>query len=102
MVTQKEIFYQYLLNERDRLEADVISLKQNLRYKTIDTVDCLEYMLALERYNSFCNYFAHAIAIFKLSCPADVSANMVRIDYSAYEQLAKEFRKFQKRESHTN
>lgn len=74
MVTQKEIFYQYLLNERDRLEADVVQLRQSLRYKAnVDAVDCLELSLALERLNSFVDYSNHAIAIFKLSIPRTVT-----------------------------
>ena len=41
MVTQKEIFFQYLLNERDRLEAEVAQLQQNLRMRRVDAIDCL-------------------------------------------------------------
>ena len=98
MVTQKEIFYQYILNERDRLEYDVEKLRQSLRYKAdVDAVDCLELSLALERLNSFINYSNHAIAIFKLSCPADIQANMVKIDFSDYQKAAEELRKFNKK-----
>lgn len=97
MVTQKEIFYQYLLNERDRLEEEVIELRQKLRMKNnIDAVDCLELSLALERLNSFIDYSNHAIAIFKLSCPADVEANVVKIDFTEYKKAAIELRKFKK------
>lgn len=54
MVTQKEIFYQYLLNERDRLEGEVVQLRQNLRMKKdIDSIDCLELSLAMERLSAF-------------------------------------------------
>ena len=96
MVTQKEIFYQYLLNERDRLENEVIQLQQALRYRNIDAVDCLELSLAMERLNSFIDYSNHAIAIFKLSCPADVEANIIKIDFSAYKKAAEELRKHNK------
>lgn len=96
MVTQKEIFYQYLINMRDSLENDVRQLQQNLRYRNIDAVDCLELSLALERLNSFIDYSNHAIAIFKLSCPADYKASIVKIDFSEYRKAAEELRKLNK------
>lgn len=93
MVTQKEIFFQYLLNERDRLENDVLQLRQTLRYRSIDILDCYELALAIERLNTFYDYCNHAIAIFKLSCPADYRANMVNIDYTAYVKAAERLRR---------
>lgn len=93
MVTQKEIFFQYLLNERDRLENDVINLRQNLRYRNIDAVDCMELSLAMERLNCFDDFCNHAIAIFKLTCPADYKANMVHIDFTAYKKAAEKLKK---------
>ena len=96
MVTQKEIFFQYLLNERDRLENDVNNLRQTLRYRNIDAVDCLELTLALERLNCFNDFIAHAVAIFKLSCPADTRVNMVNIDYTAYRRAAEKLKKSMK------
>lgn len=96
MVTQKEIFFQYLLNERDRLENDVDNLRQTLRYRNIDAVDCLELTLAMERFNCFNDFIAHAVAIFKLSCPADTRVNMVNIDYTAYRRAAEKLKKSMK------
>ena len=96
MVTQKEIFFQYLMNERDRLENDVDNLRQTLRYRNIDAVDCLELTLALERLNCFNDFIAHAVAIFKLSCPADTRVNMVNIDYTAYRRAAEKLKKSMK------
>ena len=56
MVTQKEIFFQYLLNERDKLESEVAQLRQNLRMrKEVDAIDCLELALAMERLSAFIN-----------------------------------------------
>lgn len=94
MVTQKEIFFQYLLHERDRLEEEVVQLQQNLRMrKNIDAVDCLELSLALERLSAFIDFSDHAIAIFKLSCPADYRASIVKIDFTAYKKAAQELKK---------
>lgn len=87
MVTQKEIFFQYLLNERDRLEGEVAQLRQNLRMRNPDAVDCLELALALERLSAFIDFTNHATSIFKLDVPADY--NTVTIDFSVYKQAAK-------------
>lgn len=94
MVTQKEIFYQYLLNERDRLEEDVVQLRQNLRMKKdVDSVDCLELALAMERLSAFIDYSDHALAIFKLSVPTDYRASIINIDFSAYKKAAEKLKK---------
>lgn len=93
MVTQKEIFFQYLLNERDRLEMEVEQLQQNLRMRRVDAIDCLELALAEERLSAFINYSDHAIAIFNLSCPADYRAKIVNIDFSAYKKAAEVLKK---------
>ena len=94
MVTQKEIFYQYLINERTRLEEDVVQLRQNQRMKNnIDAVDCLELALAMERLSSFIDYSDHALAIFKLNVPTDYRASIVNIDFSAYKKAAEKLKK---------
>lgn len=94
MVTQKEIFFQYLLNERDRLEDEVVQLRQNLRMRNgVDAVDCLELALAMERLSSFIDFSDHAIAIFKLSVPTDYRASIVNIDFTAYKQAAEKLKK---------
>lgn len=99
MVTQKEIFYQYLLNERERLEYEVVQLRQNQRMKkNIDAVDCLELALAMERLSAFIDYSDHALAIFKLSVPTDYRASIVNIDFSAYKQAAERLKKELKKE----
>lgn len=57
---QKEIdlLYQYLWNQFSYLEQDVQQLQQNVRYRHIDAVDCLELCLALERLNAFKQFSA--------------------------------------------
>ena len=99
MVTQKEIFYQYLLNERDRLEYEVVQLRQNQRMKKdIDAIDCLELALAIERLSAFIDYTDHALAIFKLNVPTDYRASIVNIDFSAYKKAAEKLKKSMKKE----
>ena len=60
MMRQKEIemLYQYLWNRYIYLEQDVQQLQQNVRYRRIDAVDCLELCLALERFQAFKQFSA--------------------------------------------
>lgn len=86
MVTQKEIFYQFLLNERARLEKEVAQLRQSLRMREVDAVDCLELALTMERLNAFIDFSSKAMAIFDLGVPADY--NTIHFDFSSYKKLA--------------
>lgn len=62
---QKEIemLYQYLWNQYTYLERDVQQLQQNVRYRRIDAVDCLELCLALERFQAFQEFSSDVRAI---------------------------------------
>lgn len=63
---QNEIFLMYLNNTRDRMEDDIRTLRQPLRYRNVDVVDCLELQLALERFNVFQEFSRDAKAILQL------------------------------------
>lgn len=54
-MTEKEIglLFAYIYNNRVRLEDDVRQLQANIRFRKIDSVDCVELMLATERLNTF-------------------------------------------------
>lgn len=98
MVTQKEVFYTWLLNERDRTEQEVVKLQQKLRYtRNIDAVDCMELSLALERLSCFNDFFQKSIAIFKLSLPVDLE-NAIYFDVSDLYRQAAENKKRLKKE----
>ena len=86
MVTQKEIFYQFLLNERARLEKEVAQLRQSLRMREVDAVDCLELALAMERLNAFIDFSSKSMSIFDLGVPADYTT--IHFDFSQYKRLA--------------
>ncbi len=64
---QKEILMMYLMNTRDRLENDVVNLRQQLRYRNVDVVDCLELLLSLERLNIFNEIEKNVRALLNLS-----------------------------------
>lgn len=48
-----ELLWRYILNNLTAMEQEVQQLQQNLRYRKIDTVDCHELALAIERLNTF-------------------------------------------------
>lgn len=98
MVSQKEIFYTWLLAERDDLEYQVSVLQQNLRYrKNIDPLDCVELQLALERKAAFEDFYKKSTAIFGLSLPADLETG-IYFDVTPFRKAAEEIKKQMKRE----
>ena len=48
-----ELLWRYFINNLTAMEQEVQQLQQNLRYRRIDTVDCHELALAIERLNTF-------------------------------------------------
>lgn len=48
-----ELLWRYILNNLTAMEQEVQQLQQNVRYRNIDTVDCYELALAIERLNTF-------------------------------------------------
>lgn len=68
MSTQKEkdLFYEYKYNKGEYLKQDIRQLQQQLRYRDIDVVDCIEMILALERLNSFNQVCKTMEIIFKV------------------------------------
>lgn len=61
-----EMLLAYFLNYRTVLEGDVTQLRNNIRYRSVDQVDCLEMALALERLNAFDNFTKNVRAILHL------------------------------------
>ena len=48
-----EVVAGWVDNRRQRLENDVIQRQENIRYRTLSQVDCLELIIAQERLNMF-------------------------------------------------
>lgn len=48
-----EAICNYFMRTFDRLEADVMQLQTNVRYRRVDIVDCMEMACAIERFNTF-------------------------------------------------
>lgn len=66
---QKEIeFLQaYFLNYLTVLEGDVTQIRNNLRFRSVDQVDCLELALALERLQAFKEFSKNVRAILRIT-----------------------------------
>lgn len=63
---QKDIFGAFVYNQRMFLQDQIHQLQQNLRYREITFMDCIELMLAQERLNSFNEFVANVNAILKI------------------------------------
>lgn len=48
-----ELLASYVYNQREYLEQDIKQLQENLRYRNISQVDCLELIIAEERLKMF-------------------------------------------------
>lgn len=47
------LFFAYIYNNRTRLEDEKRQLQSNIRFRNVDSVDCIELMLASERLDTF-------------------------------------------------
>ncbi len=83
-MTQKEILMTYIVNNRDRLQEDVIELQQRIRYRDVDAVDCLELSLAIERLSAFDDFSRSVMAIMRLSVPDPVTYVSIDGDYARH------------------
>lgn len=61
-----ELWQTYVYNFRQRLLNDIRQLQANVRYRDIDSIDCLEMMLAVERLNAFNEFVRDTQAIFNV------------------------------------
>ena len=78
-MTEKEkvLLLSYQYNDRTYLEREVVQLRSNLRYRDVDSVDCMELMLAIERLNMFNKVFRDVYAILKIRKYTDFDENKI-------------------------
>jgi acyl carrier protein len=78
-MTEKEkvLLLSYQYNNRTYLEREVVQLRSNLRYRDVDSVDCMELMLAIERLNMFNKVFRDVYAILKIRKYTDFDENKI-------------------------
>jgi hypothetical protein len=67
-MTQNQYFrmLQYFIHKRAAIESDLIELRQSVRYRAIDPVDCLELLMATERLQSFEAFTADVLALLRV------------------------------------
>ncbi len=64
---EKDILLAYFYNNYIRLEEIVSNLQTNIRYRSIDSVDCVELICATERFHLFCEVCQDVRSILKLN-----------------------------------
>ena len=52
-MTQKELLAHYIVNRRNQLEIEVLTLEQNFRFRKTDVNDGIEYALAKYKLECF-------------------------------------------------
>lgn len=73
--TEKELLIQYILNNLDFYQNEVIHLKQNLRYRNIDVNDCFELALAIERLQAFEKFSLNIMELLNLKSSDESGEN---------------------------
>lgn len=64
--SEKDILMMYIYNNTVRLENNVKQLQSNIRFRRIDTVDCIELMLAQQELETFKEVTKHIRVLLKL------------------------------------
>ena len=65
--SEKDLISKYIYNNRVRLENNVHQLQSNIRFRNIDTVDCIELMLAQQELETFKEITKHIRVLLKLN-----------------------------------
>ena len=63
---EKELFLSFEYNHREYLKNNIRQLQQNVRYRDIDSVDCIELIIAIEKLNGFNEYCKIMHTIFSI------------------------------------
>lgn len=68
-----DLLLSYFMAERDRLAAEVAQLQENIRYRRISSVDCLELIIARERLAAFIEFSANVKMILRLRTAGEMN-----------------------------
>lgn len=61
-----ELLAEYIFNRRIFLEHEIVQLQENVRYRPVSSVDCLELIIARERLAMFIEVTQDISALLKL------------------------------------
>ena len=51
--SEKDLLSMYIYNNYVRLESNLNTLQNNIRFRNIDVADCMEYICALQEFETF-------------------------------------------------
>lgn len=74
---ERTLLMRYICNYRTKLERDVQQYSTNVRYRSIDTLDCLELLLAIERLNAFREITKDILLILDLKKYTETKENLI-------------------------
>ncbi len=66
MMKRIDLVYEYIFNRRIYLEHELQQLQENIRYRPVGSVDCLELIIACERLNMFIEVTRDIVQLLKL------------------------------------
>lgn len=67
---EQQLYVTFVYNKRSQLEEDVHILQNNIRWRRVDEVDCLEFIIAQTRLNTF-NEIIDILDVILKMCPAN-------------------------------
>ena len=98
-----ELLYIYLLNRYSFLENEIKQLQDNIRYrKNPDSVDCLELIIALERFQLHKEIMHHIFHIMNLKQFDEKYGTWYNYDDELEEEISKQLRRSEHEEKEKN
>lgn len=63
--SEKDLLWAYMYNNYVRLESNLNTLQNNIRFRRIDVADCMEYICALQEFETFKEVTKHIRILLK-------------------------------------
>lgn len=63
---EKDLLCAYIYNNYVRLESNIHQLQNNIRFRHVDVADCMEYICALQEFETFKEVTKHIRILLKL------------------------------------
>lgn len=64
--SEKDLINKYIYNNMIRLEDTVKQLQNNIRYRRIDSIDCIELLMAQQELETFKEVTKHIKTLLKI------------------------------------
>ena len=65
--SEKDLISMYIYNNYVRLESNLNTLQNNIRFRKIDVADCMEYICALQEFETFKEVTKHIRILLKIN-----------------------------------